>query len=123
MSGIPFYLTKALAIATISILYFITLGLFAFAFAKLLPDDPKESIYMSMLIMLVYIAGFTLLFYVARTQLKSVPRLFDGIAGFNADLLKEKEGSAFSAFAMVLLAKGLVERSTRVRDFILTKFA
>jgi hypothetical protein len=122
MSGIGFYLTKLLAIVTVALVYFIVLGVFSFVLSKMVPDDPSESLQVSVLIILGYVAAFTALFYIARTQLKRVPDIFDGIQGFNSQLLKERDGSAFSAMAMILLAKGLTDRATRVRDHIVATY-
>jgi hypothetical protein len=84
MSGIAFYGIKALSIITVCILYFVVLSVFGFGMSLLFPDSPTESIEMSALYVLLYIGLAAVAFWVARTQLKAIPEMFHGVAGFDA---------------------------------------
>jgi|LauGreDrversion4_2_1035121.scaffolds.fasta_scaffold132243_3 hypothetical protein len=76
MSGLAFYATKALAIATVCVIWFVVLCIFSYALSKLIPDDPTESPEMSALYVLAYIALASIAFWVVRTQVKHVPGIF-----------------------------------------------
>ena len=122
MSGLGFYAVKLAAIATISILFFVVLAVLSFFLGQLFPDNKNESIEMSIVYVVAYVGILTIAFYAARTQLKHVPNIFNGIQGFNADQLKEKDGSVLSGLALLLAASAFTDRAFRVRDYFLKKY-
>ena len=111
-------MVKLLAIVTISCIYFIVLAVMSFFLGKLIPDDKSESIEMSALIVVAYIGLLTAAFYIARTQLKHIPKVLDGMQGFNSDMLKEKDGSVLSGLGLLLFASPFVDRAFRIRDHL-----
>ena len=121
MSGsLAFYLVKILAITTIALLYFVVLAFIGIGLSKLMPDDPNESIEETGMYILGYVALVTVVFYIARTQLKQVPKIFDGLYGteFRSDMLKERDGSALSLLGLLAVSTPIMERLTRMRVHI-----
>ena len=117
MSGIAFYLVKALAISTVAIIFAIVLAVFSYGLSKLIPDDPSESVEMSILFILAYVALASCAVWIARTQLKYIPTLFHGMAGFDAERLKEKDSGALGAIMILLFLDPLLDRATRVKKY------
>jgi hypothetical protein len=67
MSSVSFYATKALAISTVAIVFAIVLAVFSFALSRVMPDDPNESVQMSILYILAYTALASCAVWIART--------------------------------------------------------
>ena len=93
------------------------LAVFSFGLSKIMPDDPNESVEMSIIYMLAYVALASCAVWVARTQLKHVPSLFQGIAGFDAERLKERDSGALGGIFVLLFLTPLTDRAMRVRDY------
>lgn len=124
MSGLAFYLVKAMAIASVCIIWFVILCVFSYALSKVIPDDPKESPEMSALYVLVYIGLASLAFWVVRTQVKHFPRVFDGVAGFEAERLKEASGAGpLAGLGLLFMLSPLTDRALRVRAWLDKKLA
>ena len=107
-TDIKFLSVKLLCIISISIIYFIVLAVGSFALSKLFPADNKESIERTFLMFMGQIAGFVVFFYFARAYLKHIPSVFDDIAGFNHEMLKEKDGQIISGLALLMFSDSLL---------------
>lgn len=72
---------------------------------------------MSIIYILAYTALASCAVWIARTQLKYVPSLFQGIAGFDAERLKERDSGALGGIFVLLFLTPLTDRALRVRDY------
>ncbi len=67
MSGAGFYAVKILAIATVTIVYFVVLIAVSMALSKVMPDDPKEDLFNGIIVFLLQAAVYSIAFYAVRT--------------------------------------------------------
>lgn len=118
--SLQFYAVKMLAIASIAIIYFIVLSIVSYAMSHVLPQNAQESIGETAVIFFGQIALFTIAFYAVRTQLKHFPKVFEGMAGFKADLLKERDGSVLSGLALLMFSDSFVQRGLKIKDYLKT---
>ena len=124
MSGLAFYAIKALAIASVCTVWFIVLCVFSYALSKVIPDDPAESPEMSALYILAYIALASIAFWVVRTQVKHIPKMLNGVAGFDGERLKEASGAGpLAGLGLLFMLSPLTDRAMRVRSWLDRKLA
>ena len=115
--SLQFYAVKMLAIASIAIIYFIVLSAVSYGMSHMFPKK-EESMMETSIIFFGQIALFTVAFYAVRTQLKHFPKVFEGMAGFKSDLLKERDGSVLSGLALLMFSDSFVQRGLKIKEFL-----